>query len=551
MSYTGLNVTTDAGGTAVFDKANFTEGTYKFRVDYLNGQFWSDVASIHQDAAISVIIEEGSVDVSVRNQAEPLSGIKVYLFNSAGAYLGKNTTTDASGSVTFVLPVGMEVKFRADNLGYQFWSDPTSVIALTSVDLLIPYQSARIAVNGTYQSASDPIAGIKTYLFTAAGTYMGQTRTTDANGQVIFNLPERGYKVRADYQSKQFWSAEFTVQDASIDIPLSDARVEVTANGLPLPGVTVYVFTQSGTFLGITGVTGGDGQITFRLSAGDYKFRTDYQSSQYWRAEETLTAGQVNTVGIATGGGEFSFTVFKGVNSHLSGVNCYVFSEAGTYLGMTNMTSSEGLVTFNLSDGGYKFRVDYLGYQFWSPVYAVPATLTAALTIPHQDVTITIKGNYQAAEPIAGVPVYLFTEAGTYLYQNQSTDAAGQVVFNLPQKPYKVRADYMGQQFWSDPFTLQDAVLTINQGLAEVHVTREGNDLSGAKIYLFSETGAYLGQFQTTDVNGKVQFFLPDRVYKFRADEGGIQRWSQGIQINSTATTDVWIDLSPIYAVIN
>lgn len=161
-SYTGMNVTTDAGGTAIFDKADFAEGTYKFRVDYLNGQFWSDVASIPQDSAISVIIEEGSVDVSVRNQAEPLSGIKVYLFNSAGAYLGKNATTDTGGLVHFVLPVGMAVKFRADDLNYQFWSDPTSVVApLTSIDLLIPYQNVTITVNGTYQSASDPIEGIK------------------------------------------------------------------------------------------------------------------------------------------------------------------------------------------------------------------------------------------------------------------------------------------------------------------------------------------------------------------------------------------------------
>jgi hypothetical protein len=90
-SYTGLNVTTDASGTAIFDKANFTEGRYKFRVDYLNGQFWSDVASIPQDSAIGVSIEEGNVDVTVRNQTDSLSGIKVYLFNSVGAYVSRRS----------------------------------------------------------------------------------------------------------------------------------------------------------------------------------------------------------------------------------------------------------------------------------------------------------------------------------------------------------------------------------------------------------------------------------------------------------------------------
>ncbi|MDY6845968.1 MAG: hypothetical protein SVP52_02400, partial [Chloroflexota bacterium] len=40
--------------------------------------------------------------------------------------------------------------------------------------------------------------------------------------------------------------------------------------------------------------TGSDGKVTFRLPAGAYKFRADYQSSQYWTNEETLIAGQVN-----------------------------------------------------------------------------------------------------------------------------------------------------------------------------------------------------------------------------------------------------------------
>ena len=49
-----------------------------------------------------------------------------------------------------------------------------------------------------------------------------------------------------------------------------------------------------------------------------------------------------------------------------------MFNEAGIYLGISGTTDSGGLVSFNLSNGAYKFRVDYLGYQFWSEVYSVP-----------------------------------------------------------------------------------------------------------------------------------------------------------------------------------
>jgi len=352
--------------------------------------------------------------------------------------------------------------------------------------------------------------------------------------------------VLADYMAPQYWSEEFTWLDSAILVPMADAEIQVTGSGLPLAGVNVYVFTASGAYLGLTDTTDESGNVTFRLAGGNYKFRADYQSSQYWSSEETLIAGQVNPVSISTGGGVFSFTVIKGANDHLTGVNCYVFNEAGAYLGMTEVTSSEGQVTFNLANGSYKFRVDYMGYQFWSPVYTVPDTLSASLTIAHQDVTINVEGNYQGTEPIEGVPVYLFTTAGTYMNQNQTTNSVGQVVFSLPEHPYKVRVDYLGQQFWSGESTWQNTSVTINKGMAEIHVTRSGSDVVGAKVYLFSEQGAYLGWYETTDSTGNAEFLLPDRAFKFRADEGDDQQWSPLIDITAGVINNVEIDIAPV-----
>jgi hypothetical protein len=76
----------------------------------------------------------------------------------------------------------------------------------------------------------------------------------------------------------------------------------------------------------------------------------------------------------------------------LAGVNCYVFNEAGIYLGINGTTDSVGLVSFNLSNGAYKFRADYLGYQFWSEVYSVPTQLSGALDIPHHDTVVRVEG---------------------------------------------------------------------------------------------------------------------------------------------------------------
>jgi RHS repeat-associated protein len=627
-SYTGVNTTTNEYGTAIFDSDSFDAGNYKFRVDYLSNQFWSQVITLPETLSVDVIIEEETAEVTVTTTSGPSSGVKVYLFSGSGSYLGLYETTDENGKVSFDLPVGKDFKFRADilsnqywsdivtivsggineislnadggtlyvtvdkgsgipmegintylfnasgsylglsqtsnssgmveydvpegdykvradYLGYQFWSQDTTVTEDTNLILSILHQDITITVEGTYQSTSDPMDGINVYLFTAAGSYMGQYLETDSNGQVTFNLPEQPYKVRADYLSQQFWSQDFTWQNTTVTIAMADAEVTVTGNGLPLEGVNVYVFTGSGSYLGINGTSDASGDITFRLPAGPYNFRADYQSSQYWSGVETLIADQVNPVSISAGGGIFELTVLKGASDPLIGVNCYVFNESGSYLGMYASTDSGGLVSFSLPDGNYKFRVDYLGNQFWTGIYNIPTVLLDEFIIPHQDVIITVEGTYQStSDPMDGINVYLFTSSGSYMGQYLVTDSNGQVTFNLPQQSYKVRADYLSQQFWSEGFTWQNTTVAIQQGIAQVHVLRGSTDVSGANVYLFTASGSYLGWYESTDASGIVEFLIPSGSYKFRANEGGDQKWSDVVTIISDQVNSAEINLS-------
>ncbi len=127
--------------------------------------------------------------------------------------------------------------------------------------------------------------------------------------------------------------------------------------------------------------------------------------------------------------------------------------------------------------------------------------------------------------------------------KNQITDANGQVVFNLPDQLYKVRADYLGQQFWSDPFQFQNETITINQGIASIHVKRSGSDVANATVYLFTSTNSYLSWNELTDATGIVEFLLPDKTYKFRANEGGAQVYSTDIDIQAGQVNGVEIDL--------
>ena len=269
----------------------------------------------------------------------------------------------------------------------------------------------------------------------------------------------------------------------------------------------------------------------------------DYQGNRYWSAEETLTADQIKPVIVSVGGGSFAFTVLKSGNEPLEGAKCYVFSEQGTYLGMLGATNSDGEVFFDLADGTYKYRVDHLGYRVWSPVYDIPTHLSGSLSLEHQNTVITVEGVFQTSEPLAGLKVYLFTPSGSYLGQHQLTGSDGQVAFSLPDQSYRVRVDYLGHQFWSEDFRSQDSTVIINQGLMEIHARRSGVDVAGARIYLFDESGSYLGWNQTTNPSGNAEFMLPDCAFKFRIDENGEQHWTPLIQVHAGEESVVEVDM--------
>ncbi|RJR34062.1 MAG: hypothetical protein C4576_27035 [Desulfobacteraceae bacterium] len=134
-----------------------------------------------------------------------------------------------------------------------------------------------------------------------------------------------------------------------------------------------------------------------------------------------------------------------------------------------------------------------------------------------------------AVAPLEGVKVYLFNEAGSYLNQHAVTGDQGEVAFNLPEKSYKVRVDYLGSQYWSELFQWQDEEVVIDEGVVDLHVTWNGAEVSNAPVYLFTETGSYLNRLVNTDPYGHAQFTVPVKGYKFRIDYNGQQYWTSVI----------------------
>jgi len=624
-AYTGKRATTDESGKAVFNPDEFADGNYKFRADYLSDRFWSDVVAMPGTADTDIVIEEESVTVQVTLAGTAIEGVKVYLFNENGAYLGIYQITDESGNVDFVLSTGQGFKFRADVLGgkfmsdtltvtsggtgsftvatgggtltvnlekkdgtplsginmylftssgsylglkdksddsgsaffavpsgtykvradymgYKFWTEEITVSADTDYALTIDHQDVTVTVNRDLDGDIQDGADIPVYLFTSSGSYLGIKTFADEQGKVVFNLPAQDYKVRADYLTRKYWSEVFNQSDQTVTIDEGTAAVTVTGMGIPLTGVKVYAFNDTGAYLGLSASTDAVGMVDFRLPSGDFNFRADYMGSQYFSGNSTVIAHVDNPVGISTGGGNLVLTVESQPANPMAGVSCYLFSASGAYLGDKKVTSGSGAAEFNLADGQYKIRVDYLGYKYWTEEFAIPAISEFTLAIPHKDVTITVSGDdngdIQAKE---GVKLYLFTSAGVYMNRTAVTDSAGQAVFDVPAQEYKIRADYLGQKYWTDVFVQTDCAVTIAEGIASVAVTQGSNPLEGVNVYVFTATGAYLGLRDTTAMDGIAEFRLPEGTYKFRADHMGSQYWAtsavSGHVVNDIALT--------------
>jgi YD repeat-containing protein len=522
-SYLGITAKTDAFGKVTF---RLPEASYKFRADYLGSQYWTAVEPLVADQSRPIALNTGGGAFRLtllKGASEPLAGVPCYAFTEGGSYLGLSGKTAADGRIVYNLSDG-RYKFRLDYLGYSHWTDVVTVPAAMDLTRVIDHRAVAITVTGALAGDHQARSGVPVYLFTPSGAYLSLHGATDDSGRVSFDLPQSPYKVRADYLGRQFWSEGFTWEDRAVTIPEGTGRVHVTLMGQDLPNVRVYVFTTGDAYLGVSGTTDVSGNVDFRLPAGTYKFRADYQGAQYWAAAD-LEADLVNPAELSTGGGAFALTIDRGPEP-LTAVRTYAFTSGGSYLGLSGTSDTAGRVSFPLADGSYKFRADYLGYPFWSDLYAVPGTLSGTLSIPHGSVTIRVEGVYQGSWPLAGVNVYLFTPAGSYLGKKEVTDGYGRVAFSLPGKGYRVRADYLGYSFWSDEFQLQDAAVSIPRGMAQIAAVKGGSPASGARVYLFSGSGSYLGLNATTDAAGRAEFLLPDRAYKFRVDEGGTQHWS-------------------------
>ncbi len=232
-TYSGYAATTDGNGQAVF---SLPDGSYRFRADLNGTQFWSDLQTscTVPDCTSDAVTVTKPLTVTVKDtDGASRAGLSVYAFDGT-TYTGYSGTTDTNGQAQFTLPEG-SYRFRADLNGTQFWSGDQNGCTLpgcmgAEITVTFPLTVTVKDMDGT------PASGLQVYAFDGT-TYTGYNRTTDANGQAVFTLPQGSYRFRADLNGTQFWSS--TENDCSLPGCTADA-VTVTKP------VTVTVAGQTG-----------------------------------------------------------------------------------------------------------------------------------------------------------------------------------------------------------------------------------------------------------------------------------------------------------------
>jgi len=539
-TYKNFTGTTNEAGSVTF---TLPEGDYRFRADLNGGQFFSastNDCSLPGCTTASITVPRfANVTVSVSDtDGIPLAGLPVYGFDET-TYTGYNATTDEYGQAVLLLREG-SYRFRADYAGTQYFSaavNHCTVPGCTAAQVQVTLSTVTVTptvtvtetptITPTLPVIETPTPEVtetptevptETPTLTPTATVEATLTPTEITG--LINL--HGGKLALLGQPQPLQA------DTAVTVTV------VNSDGTAQVGLPVYVFTST-TYASRSGTTDSNGQVTFTLADGSYRFRADINGRQYFSGTDNTctTPGCASDTITVPVFGTVSVTVLDSTGAPQAGLNVYAFTGT-TYTGASSITGSDGTALITLPQGDYRFRADTHNHQYFSSTAnhcSVPSCTSAAITVPvFGSVTVSVASS--GGLPQAGLNVYAFNDT-TYTGASAVTGSDGQVVFTLPEGSYRFRTDLNGSQYFS-----ATANHCIVPGCTAVSITvpvfgnvsisvasTAGTPQSGLPVYVFDGT-TYTGRSGTTDTNGQVTLNLPEGNYRFRTDLNGSQYFS-------------------------
>ncbi len=410
----------------------------------------------------------------------PLPGATVHVILDDGTYIG-NTASVAGGAYSITLAPGtykLWIQPNEPGYGDQYFggadlgtATPIGVSANTVADVPLVGGPSTFTLSGAVTAGGSPLPGATVHVILDDGTYIGNTASV-AGGAYSITLAPGTYKLwiqpnEPGYGDQYFGGADLgtatpipfagdTMQNIALVVTLSGA---VTAGGSPLPGATVHVILDDGTYIGNTASVAG-GAYSITLAPGTYKLwiqpNEPGYGDQYFGGADLGTATPIgvsaNTVAdVPLVGGPSTFTLSGAVTaggSPLPGATVHVILDDGTYIGNTASVAG-GAYSITLAPGTYKLWIQPnepgYGDQYFggadlgtaTPI-GVSANTVADVPLVGGPSTFTLSGAVTAGgSPLPGATVHVILDDGTYI-GNTASVAGGAYSITLAPGTYKL-----------------------------------------------------------------------------------------------------------------
>jgi len=298
---------------------------------------------------------------------------------------------------------------------------------------------------------------------------------------------------------------------------------------VPIAGANIDFYKATGEYAYSGEPTNSIGRSESYLFPGHYKARASKDFAFHYSAEFTHP-DNIGPIKIKVVGGTMTVKVKSG-DTPIEGAITYVYDTFGHYLSKNSATNSDGICTFSLDNGNYKFRADVSGITYYSEDVTFPDQTYVEIDTGGGDIYCRVIDG--GDNPIPNVRVYLFRASGSYFGRYANTNTTGLAFFpNVPGATlFKFRVDYLAYRLWSQEFgASHGSVIDVNVGGGTIYVNvtdGSGFPIQNTRTYLFTESGSYSGKWSNTNDTGIATY---ERVaagwFKIRIDYLAQRFWS-------------------------
>lgn len=274
-------------------------------------------------------------------------------------------------------------------------------------------------------------------------------------------------------------------------------------------------------------ITDANGQAVVTLPVGSYRFRVEIDDVPFWTGEENhCTIGECRDLILIVPVPVY-VSVWDGENS-IPGQEVFAYQD-GQYTGYHGATEADGGFLLRLPEGGYSFKTEYNGHEYWSDgVCLLPGCWGVTINVD-PSVTVTVLDNLNLQQP--GVEVVAF-DGETETEYSGVTDENGQVQLNLPDESYRFRAEFNGAYYWSgteNHCTVPECLsATVNVILPVVVTVLDATETPQAGLTVSAFDGETdTGLSAVTDEDGRAFIAnLQAGDYRFKTTYNAVEYWS-------------------------